>query len=567
LPVLGNDWEKIRREAVLGGADQDEDAVPDLLLRPTGRFVPSMVHFVNTDVGDDDYFSTDLDLGDRRIDSARGRYAGPHEVPARGETQHDIDDEDSQYQAIIKALSATPVGSFGRQALRVVYVLDRDRSSLTVASVLSACVSFMDECLVPVGAFKELSDRVSRTPGLDDVKAVRLLEARVKNLVRRNDELERTVETNAAAFASHVAYVESLTRDWKLGLTEAQRAVSVVSGRTQEAIMLAEGLRTEVTSLGGRLSQGKGLTFHRQTFGSHDTFVTFALVNKIGLGCAADAFLLMHGDAVGVVSNEESLAVKKALLDNKLETGLQGLVVSSFTTSVPAAFAPSKSAVAAVANSTKDILKRSAPKFDSWEDEQASGGLWFRLEKTILSCRARVDMAIESSVMSGPARELCTRITSDSDRFANALIDYITRLYPTTKKTSGLSDEVVWELCLELLAYILDEIVKVRNGFSDAGEAQPAYFLWGMLQAWEIQQRYLSHNFGNDPALNGIFVRRAVLRSMDTKVITQVRDLMNRVTILETKTPCAPNRKRGKNGKDENDEEDGDPIPAPGKRK
>jgi ferric iron reductase protein FhuF len=81
--------------------------------------------------------------------------------------------------------------------------------------------------------------------------------------------------------------------------------------------------------------------------------------------------------------------------------------------------------------------------------------------------------------MTAAARELCTRITSDSDRFATSLIDFITRLYPTTKKTSGLSDEVIWELCIELLAYILDEIVKARNGFSDAGEAQPAFFFVG----------------------------------------------------------------------------------------
>jgi hypothetical protein len=170
----------------------------------------------------------------------------------------DSDDEDSQNKAVIKALSATPLGSFGRQALRVVHVLDRDRSSLTVASVLTACVSFMDKCPVPMGAFKDLSDRVSQASALDDTKAVQVLEAQVKTLVRQNDELERTVETNAAAFASHVAYMEALMQDWKLGLTEAQQAVSIVSGRTQEAITLTEALHTKVNNLGGRLSQGKG---------------------------------------------------------------------------------------------------------------------------------------------------------------------------------------------------------------------------------------------------------------------------------------------------------------------
>jgi hypothetical protein len=76
------------------------------------------------------------------------------------------------------------------------------------------------------------------------------------------------------------------------------------------------------------------------------------------------------------------------LLDNKLETSLQGLVVSSFTTSVPAAFAPSKSSMAAAANLTKDVLKQSAPRFNYWEDEQASGGLRFHLKKVIIETPA-----------------------------------------------------------------------------------------------------------------------------------------------------------------------------------
>jgi hypothetical protein len=74
--------------------------------------------------------------------------------------------------------------------------------------------------------------------------------------------------------------------------------------------MLCANIDRDIT-LGGRMTEGRGLPFYRQTFASHDSFVSFATSNKIGLGCAGDAFLLMHGDAVGVVSNEESLAVKK----------------------------------------------------------------------------------------------------------------------------------------------------------------------------------------------------------------------------------------------------------------
>jgi hypothetical protein len=452
--------------------------------------------------------------------------------------------------------------SFGRLAYQAAQAFEDARIPVTVANVAIGVASFFDEHVASAVRLQDLSDQFEHYTRNDESKAVRALETRVKVLIRQNEALEHSLGNVSTALASHVTYVESLTREWKNGLTEAQQGAASADQRAREAIELGHALRSNVTSLGGRLTQGRGLTFYRQTFALHNSFVDFAKINKIGLGCVGDAFLLMHGDAVGVVSNEESLAVKKASLDNKLATGLQGLVVSSFTTSIPAAFAPSKSATAAAANSTKDVLKRSAPQFEAWEDEQCAGGLRFRLEKAVLSCRARVDMSIENSDMTPQARELCTRVTSDSERFAMSLIEFITRLYPTTKKTSGPSDEVIWELCIELLSYILDEIVKARNGFSDAGEAHPAYFLWGMLQAWEIQQRYLSHKFMDDPALNGIFVRRAVLRSMDAKVVAQVRELMNRVASLEkapvaNKTP-AGGRKRGKNGAEEKEDEDED---------
>jgi uncharacterized protein YneF (UPF0154 family) len=43
-------------------------------------------------------------------------------------------------------------------------------------------------------------------------------------------------------------------------------------------------------------------------------------------------------------------------------------------------------------------------------------------------------------------------------------------------------------------------------------------YLWGMLQAWKVQQRYLANDFKNDPALTGIMVRRLLLHGGDTTV-------------------------------------------------
>jgi hypothetical protein len=419
LPVLGLNGGLGGSDRLLGVMDLNDPPL-DLLLRGVDEVVPRFVHRAGLD---DDEGPSDSKL---KMDEAEQTTREAKAEYKEGWSDETAEEEAAHHQLILKALGSMGSGSFGRLAYHAVRTFEQARTPVTVPNVATAVVSFLDEHVVSTSRFKALSDQVLRYAGTDESKAVRALETQVRALTRQNEGLEHSLATVSTALSSHFTYIESLTRDWRNGLSEAQKGAAAADQRSREAFELCQTLRTDVSGLGGRLTQGRGLTFYRQTFPFHDSFVSFATSNKIGLGCAGDAFLLMHGDAVGVVSNEESLAVKNALLDNKLASGLQGLVVSSFTTSVPASFAPSKSSIAAVANSTKDILKRSAPKFDAWEDEQCAGGLRLRLQKAVSSCRGRIDMAIDSSEMSSQARELCKRVTSDSERFVNSLIDFIT---------------------------------------------------------------------------------------------------------------------------------------------
>lgn len=68
---------------------------------------------------------------------------------------------------------------------------------------------------------------------------------------------------------------------------------------------------------------------------------------------------------------------------------------------------------------------------------------------------------------------------------------------------------------MEILAYIIDEIGRAHNQVVDPAQEHPELYFWGMLQAWEIQQRYLDNRFLDDPALSGILVRRALLRKSE----------------------------------------------------
>lgn len=68
---------------------------------------------------------------------------------------------------------------------------------------------------------------------------------------------------------------------------------------------------------------------------------------------------------------------------------------------------------------------------------------------------------------------------------------------------------------LECLEQIFEELHQARVAVVDAARISQGIYLWGMLKAWQIQQRYVENDFQDDPALTGIFVRRVLLHGQD----------------------------------------------------
>jgi uncharacterized protein YneF (UPF0154 family) len=85
-----------------------------------------------------------------------------------------------------------------------------------------------------------------------------------------------------------------------------------------------------------------------------------------------------------------------------------------------------------------------------------------------------------------------------------------------------MSDSESWELVVDCVAHIFEELHNVRSEVTDAGQYNKGMFLWGMLRAWEIQERYQENQFKNDPALTVLMVRRMMVHSGEKSVKTQL---------------------------------------------
>ena len=92
-------------------------------------------------------------------------------------------------------------------------------------------------------------------------------------------------------------------------------------------------------------------------------------------------------------------------------------------------------------------------------------------------CKRRVD-----GDMTGEGEKFCNRLLADSEPFVTKLIEFITDFYKKHRLSLGLSEDTLWEICMEILAYIIDEIGPARNQVVDPAQEHLELYFWGMLQ-------------------------------------------------------------------------------------
>jgi hypothetical protein len=102
---------------------------------------------------------------------------------------------------------------------------------------------------------------------------------------------------------------------------------------------------------------------------------------------------------------------------------------------------------------------------------------------------------------------------ADSVVFCQELVSFINTQNDSLTHDTTYSAEQIWDMQLECIRTIFQELADARSEFMLPAKSMPGYYMWGMLRAWEIQQRYLRNHFKDDGALMGIFVRRVVLQS------------------------------------------------------
>jgi hypothetical protein len=309
------------------------------------------------------------------------------------------------------------------------------------------------------------------------------------------------------------------------GMTEHQREVL---DQLEQAVLMPQGdfaaLRLRFTEFRDKFDSGGGITCHHITFNSKKQLLAWFEDKQQHIEYYLDGLAYLHAIRPAAVQIEE--ATKERERESKLNLGssLRTAVETSFDTFVPSVLLGGK-ATSEQGGSVYGWLLSHLKKFEVWKPLAVEDGVANQIAEGITMVTDRITDIRGNLTEESSAVVLSTGLCADSALFCRELVRFITEQYEDLTQRTLYTPQQIWSMQMECLSTIIKELCAARTAVADSARKQPGYYLWGMLRAWMIQQRYLSNNFKNDPALTGIMVRRILLQGQDMALKTKLEEI------------------------------------------
>jgi hypothetical protein len=160
---------------------------------------------------------------------------------------------------------------------------------------------------------------------------------------------------------------------------------------------------------------------------------------------------------------------------------------------------------------TFDWLKSYLKEYSLWDPAGNKSGVSSRIKEVIKVTGKRAEGLLSLTTDDPEAVTVASGLMSDSRTFVTSRCTWIESAHRELTADTPYTSEKVWDMQLECLEQIFEELHQVRVAVVDAARISQGIYLWGMLRARQIQQCYVSNNFQDEHALTGIFVRRVLL--------------------------------------------------------
>jgi hypothetical protein len=292
------------------------------------------------------------------------------------------------------------------------------------------------------------------------------------------------------------------------GGDDLERCKEALFGRTGEL----QALRDQFVTFRDRMESGGGIECHGVKFGSkNELLVWFDNQNISRPAIFLDALAILSAIRAPVKHKDETTKEWESQRKIEFASDLDASMATSFETVLPSVLVGGKRVTEG--GGTYDWLKSYLKTYEVWKP---TSGMTTGVSHQILSGIDKVAKRAEeyrALITDDPTvSRLAAGLVMDSVTFCHDLVMFINEQNHELTHGTAYSKEAVWVMQLECIQTIVEELSEARERVADAGRHNPAYYLWGMLRAWQIQQRYRRNHFKNDPALNGVLVRRLIMQ-------------------------------------------------------
>ena len=352
------------------------------------------------------------------------------------------------------------------------------------------------------------------------VEELEYLKKEMSVLAKVHGDFKREILDKVAAFDPN-GLVRRSDSEWSLVVDRSQRAY------TAACETRLPNLSKQVQELLNRTPAG-GNDYFNITFHSARDFVRWYERedrSSVNLGAYVDAFGLLNAIPPPVQTKQEATKELEGQAKIDISNDLEANVIMSFKTKIPAILVGYQSSTKGGAlASLKGYLKT----YHDWKPRNQREGPHYDVYKGVPEITSQVTNLLVDQSSDPQVQALAQGLLNRSVAFINQLLAWIEATYNMWCVANKENAKLAWEMILECLAHIFGELSTARQRFAATARAQgsQALYVWGMLQAYDVQERYMKNDFGDDPALTGILVRRLMTAtSTDNDAGARVDDL------------------------------------------
>ncbi len=294
-------------------------------------------------------------------------------------------------------------------------------------------------------------------------------------------------------------------------------------------------LRLSFQKLNDKLADGGGVNCHGVIFPCKKDLMAWWNTRNLDISMFADAQALLHAIKPPVTHTDDAVRSMESRAKIKMKSPLQQAVETSYDTVLAGMLVGNAKVKGDVTGGVYDFLKAYLKSREVWKSADRSGGVRRQIIEGIPRVQARIQ-EIRSRVTTDPeALNLSAGLVNDSAQFLRDLVVFVDDLYDELMANSKHTPAAIWDLIVECLATVFEELSDARGQIADAAgwsSTSTGLYLWGMIRAWEVQQRLSRNQIKNDPTLTGILVRRILLHGDADKTL---RDQLAKIDPLETR--------------------------------